>query len=441
MAILSSEKYGKPGDLIIKDIVLTSKSGLNISIWALIYSVELYEDLYSNSLSGSLSFGDSLALSRHLPLNGDEKLKLSFYTPGQDDQPKNEIQLNMRVYKTSQRIEMGTDTAVLVGLEFVSEEFFLNPSIKFSKSFSKMPYSKMAEKIYTEFLVSAAEQRSDLNSGEVYAMPTDSPRSVIIPYWSPFYAINWLANKASAQENSAMSDYMFYQSLDGSYWFMPISHFKDKPVQAKYKHRPPDQSRDAEEFNNITDLSYISTGNRLQDIGSGVFSSIQETFDIHNKKLEATAYRYTKNFTDVNHVDEYPLIPATLDHYSDKLMSYRKVLPKNSYKINDVKDNETHNLYSLSRQSLMNQMNTIILQITVPGDSRRRVGDIIELDIISQENTAKKDDPLDPYISGRYMVTKINHSFGHGDYELVMTIAKDSYGTAVPDKKDPELSA
>jgi hypothetical protein len=58
---------------------------------------------------------------------------------------------------------------------------------------------------------------------------------------------------------------------------------------------------------------------------------------------------------------------------------------------------------------------------------------------VSQEDTAKKDDPYDPYISGNYMITKINHSFTHDNYDIIMTLAKDSYSSPLPDKKESTL--
>ena len=442
MGRVSNAKLAAPGDLIIEDITLTSASGFSLSIWNLIYSVEIYEDLYSNSLSGTIIFGDSLALSRHLPLVGEEKIKIVFYTPGQEDQPQKKIELNMRVYKISKRLELGADKAVMISVEMVSEEFFQNSTMKFSKSFSKIPYSDMVQNIFDEYINPAVEQAGieiNADSERLHAFPTDGVRSLVVPYWSPFYTINWLANKACAASNQAVADYMFFQSLDGSYQFMPITYFKNMPVTASYSNSPPDKTKDLLAFSNISEYTVLSVGNRLQDIGVGMFSSLLTTFDINNKKIESTVYRYSGNYTDVDHVDKHPLVPFTLDKYSDKVMSYRKVLAKNSYRYDGVEDNETHDLYALNRQSLLNQMNTILIQATASGDSRRRVGDIVELKIVSQEDTAKKSDPYDPYLSGNYLITKINHSFTHDDYDIIMTLAKDSYASPLPDKNEAQL--
>jgi len=439
---VSNAKLAAPGDLIIEDVTLTSASGFSLSIWNLIYSVELYEDIYSNSLSGTILFGDSLALSRHLPLVGEEKVKIVFYTPGQEDQPQKKIELNMRAYKISQRVELGSDKAVMIGLEIVSEEFFQNTTIKFSKSFSSLTYGDMVQNIFDEYINPAVQEagveiRTD--SERVHIFPTDGARNAVIPYWSPFYTINWIANKCCAATNQSMADYMFFQSLDGSYQFMPLSYFKGMPVTASYTFTPPDKTKDLLAFSNLKSFSILNVGNRMQDIGTGVFSSLLTTFDMNTKKIESNIYRYSSNYTDVDHIDKYPIVPSTLDKYSDKLMSYRKVLAKNSYRYDNLEDNETHDLYSLNRQSLLNQLNTIVVQATASGDSRRRVGDIVELKLVSQEDTAKKSDPYDPYMSGNYMITKINHSFTHDDYDIIMTLAKDSYASPLPDKKESQL--
>jgi hypothetical protein len=77
-------------------------------------------------------------------------------------------------------------------------------------------------------------------------------------------------------------------------------------------------------------------------------------------------YRYSQNYTDVDHIDKYPLVPSAIDAYSDKIMSYRKVLPKNSDRYDGIEDNETHDLYALNRQSLLNQMNVVHIQAVAP---------------------------------------------------------------------------
>jgi hypothetical protein len=95
---------------------------------------------------------------------------------------------------------------------------------------------------------------------------------------------------------------------------------------------------------------------------------------------------------------------------------------------------------SLNRQSLLNQMNAMTMTIDVYGDTTLRVGNMLDLEFFSQEYTKGKDDFLDPYLSGRYMITAIMHNVTEGVHTMRVTLARDSYGEPLPDKKAKNLS-
>ena len=440
---VSSNLLSRPGDLIIEDIILsvpTTGKPFEKSIKFLIYSVEIYEDVYSNSLSGSLVFGDSLGIINHFSLMGNETIKIIFYTPGQKDQPRNKIKLNMRVYKV---IQSGiTDKAKITSLELVSEEFLYNSTTKFSASFNNMSLSSMVEKIFERYVTTPMKTnyRYYNKNTKITVSPTEGEKkSVVFPWWSPFYAINWLANRSftKLKNGKSAADYLFFQQLQGNYMFTSLSLLKSLPVSCSYRNTPANKQKETEMFDNINELTILSLHNKLQDISTGVYGSVLNVFDINKKQISGAIYDYTKQFNTTQHTDKYPMVSPNIDLYGDTTLSYRKVLGKNSNKFNNVEDNEEHEKYALLRQSSLNQINSIILQIKVPGDSRRRVGDMIELFITSPEDLNKKTtkNSEDVLLSGKYLITKINHSFFHGDYDLIMTICKDSYKTAVPDLK------
>ena len=127
------------------------------------------------------------------------------------------------------------------------------------------------------------------------------------------------------------------------------------------------------------------------------------------------------------------------DNFSNWPLSYRKIQPKHAYKYDKVKDADGYKDYILSRQSLLNQMNSLTIRIDVPGDSRRKVGDIVDFDMTSTESVSTKADKLDPYISGKYMITKIAHYLKTDGYSMVMTLNKDSYDNPIADIKENKL--
>jgi hypothetical protein len=485
----SINKIANLGDVVIKDIVLTTRSGFSASLLKMISSVEIYEDMYFNSLSGSIVFIDSLALVTHAPIIGDEKLSISFYTPGQEDQAHKEITLMMRVYKCTRNTIGNGDKNAFVSLDFTSPEFFLNTQVKFSASYKDMSYSDMAKKIFEDHIVKNLQKDPMFLSGPAfYNAPqetyspvffehkTEGNKTVVFPYWSPFYAINWLANKSHGIiDEKIASDYLFFQQLNGVYNFLPVSYFKNKPVVASYTRIPSDKTKELLQYKNIEELTILNYSDKMKDVSSGVYASSYKTFDITKKTIEFGLFNYFDSFYKTLHTEDAPRIvssdlnksgvsnpivtsesysfggsPNNSNPYSDRLASYVKILPKKSNKFGENKnyehdsmiDNDQYENYVLLRQSLMNQLGAITVQIKVLGDSRRRIGDMVELLIPSMEDPSGVESGFeyDRYLSGNYMITKINHSFSHNNYELIMTLVKDSYAQPLSNIKQESES-
>ena len=237
-----------------------------------------------------------------------------------------------------------------------------------------------------------------------------------------------------------MCDYVFYQNLEGIYSFIPISFMKSLPSSASYTHVPAKHSVGALMQNNARRLSVVNFGDKLRDLSTGTFGSILTTFDTTYKKIEYDIFSYANRFKDQIHVSEYPILPRQNETMSEKIYAHRKFLPKHSYKYNDTTDNEGYLDFSLNRHSLMNQIGALGLEVDVPGDSRRRAGDIIELEVVSQEDISNKNEWRDTYMSGKYLVTRIAHHIGNNDYNMIMSLTKDSYDEPIPDKKDADIS-
>jgi hypothetical protein len=272
-----------------------------------------------------------------------------------------------------------------------------------------------------------------------------------------------LANRShSIVDNKFGCDYLFFQQLNGTYNFVPLSYFKTKDVVASYTRIPSDKTREMMQYKNIQEFTILNYADKMRDVSSGVYASSYKAFDITKKTIDMSLFNYFNTFYSTLHTEDAPTTKTggfnrsevsnplitkesfsfggsqnNGDVYSTKLASYTKILPKKSnkfgnstnYKHDSMIDNEGYENYALIRQSLMNQLNTVMVQIKVLGDSRRRIGDIVELLIPSMEDPAGVEQGFeyDRYLSGNYMITKINHAFTHNNYELIMTLVKDSY--------------
>lgn len=440
-----TDKWSKPGDIVIETIELVSSSGFTMNIREQLASVVIYEDLFSNSLSGYVTLLDALNLSKHLPIIGNETLKITFTTPGIEDQQRKKISLVFKIYKVSSKQKVGgSQNQVLVSLEFVSEEFFFNSGTKVSKAYTSQPYSEIIKSVFYDYILPNNEldpsQTTDTGKSKLVTFDTYGMKNIVIPNWSPFYTINFLSSRAVYSGNTQMCDYVFYQNLEGIYVFMPISFMKSLPTCASYKHVPADHNAGKLMQDNARRITITNFGDKLRDFSTGTYGGLLTTFDTTYKKIEYDIFSYKKKFADQTHVSKHPLLPGTRETLSDKIMAHRKFLPKHSYKYDETLDNEEYLDFAMNRHSLMNQIGGLGLEIEIPGDSRRRAGDVVEIEVVSQEDTSKKNEWRDLYLSGRYLVSSVAHHIGRNEYTMILTLTKDSYDDPIPDYKDSKLT-
>jgi hypothetical protein len=91
----------------------------------------------------------------------------------------------------------------------------------------------------------------------------------------------------------------------------------------------------------------------------------------------------------------------------------------------------------LRRNSQFQQINNIKIRIVVPGDSQRRVGEIVYIKLPTIEPITQEDPTsVDPFYSGRYLISRIKHSLTADSetYETIMELVKDSYTFPLPAK-------
>jgi hypothetical protein len=69
----------------------------------------------------------------------------------------------------------------------------------------------------------------------------------------------------------------------------------------------------------------------------------------------------------------------------------------------------------------MQQINGFNVEMTVPGNSNITVGDIVDLKAAIYRTTTD-----DKYLSGKYLVTAVNHMVTVAKYVTIVTLSRDS---------------
>jgi hypothetical protein len=192
---LLRDKISVGSDISLIKLDIISLAGVRIDATKIFVELEIYENIFSSVLTGSLTIQDKYNFTKNVPLIGKETIELVFKTPSSDEVRKTfsiyEIEMNQRV--------PGKNETILV-LKFASKQYTLNHSTKISKSYSSKKLSSIVRSIFDDYL------KTDKNETIVVIDDTKEETTLVIPNWNPFQAINWIAGEASYDENC---DYVF----------------------------------------------------------------------------------------------------------------------------------------------------------------------------------------------------------------------------------------
>ena len=488
MTDVSSDTMVKPGDVVIDEITLKSYTGFTMSLKGIFQNFIVYEDIFSNCMSGSITLIDSMNIVKNFPIIGAETLTIIYRTPMGGGQP---VKLVFRTYKISVLTETAQESAQMVRIEFVATQAIKSMQSKVSKSYRNMPVSKMVTNIFDEYLAVDNGENNGLISaaaggaaaggliGSMIPLPiaggvagaivggavglvrealdddkihlktvteTFDTRSYVIPYWSPLYAINWLAHRARAKADTSMCDYVLFQNSDGHH-FVPLSGLKTADVAFTYTNYPDgfrseDGSRMLEsELRNIHSLVVEDMTDKIKQQNLGMLASAIMTHDMTTKTWSTSQFKYDKSFmNDAAHLEKNPLIPMQKIDYTDSVESHIRFYPKSSYSMAGLAQVHDPDETVLLRQSLLNQLNSINLIVSCYGDTNVKAGQVINFRTIAKEATKNQDNYEDDYLKGRYLVTTVKHLVTDREHTMTMTLSRDSFAEPIADYKKAELN-
>ena len=69
------------GDYVLKEALLVSSTGVRLDLVGNILAFEIFENLFSTSLSGSITFADTDNIATNAPIIGQEYLYMKIGTP------------------------------------------------------------------------------------------------------------------------------------------------------------------------------------------------------------------------------------------------------------------------------------------------------------------------------------------------------------------------
>jgi hypothetical protein len=184
----------------------------------------------------------------------------------------------------------------------------------------------------------------------------------------------------------------------------------------------------------------MNVPNVLKNVRGGMYAGMLVTNDLMKRKNEYHAWNYDKTYDIYKSVnyntigDKGKTSLMNNEKYSKMHGSFTYLAPKHYNMFDESRMENMVEDTMLVRNSQMRQINNIKLEITVSGDSQRRVGELVELILPSQESKSTTSGKADDSIfSGTYLVSKIKHILSATNYDTIIQLVSDSYPEPLPE--------
>lgn len=441
------------GEYIVDECLLCTVGGLELDLRDQLANINIYEDIFTNSITGSISFVDTNNLTANASIVGQEKLKLVLVTPNASDDTSRDMAINfsdqpLHVYqiKSSANVNDRTKTFELA---FTTNEIMRNNRIRVCQSYNGEPAKEIIKKVIRDPEL--------LNSKkEFYYEETTNLFQMIAPNMRPFDFINTVAKRCLSKEYDFAPTFLFYETVRG-YFFRTIDSMMDrKNPRMIFKEVTPNDDIDnvGKNLTNILSYEIMNSTDTLLNTRAGMYNSDLLLVDVFNKSYKHYEYKYLEDFDKQIHADEFnnygseqaPIASKAPDQYGNLISDY----PKSILHVQTIERETKDGLFDPStgepndyrgtdmwlqkRRSRFTSLEAAIsLRIKVPGNTTIQAGDLIG---ITLKNQTGSQSASDPYLTGRYLVRTLKHDFKKGAgkmmHEIHMDCIRDTVQVAYP---------
>ena len=437
------------GEYLIEKCSILTVSGTELDIIPLVEAINLYEDIYSMTLSGDIAIKDTNNLVTNAPIIGEEKLLLKIMTPqsspkSHTDTPETIIDYivtPLHIYKVNVVTGSG-ENALIVSLNFTTQEAMRNQVTRISQSYRGEP-TEIVEKIMRD------ENYLD-STRKLFVEPTANKIKMVAPNKKPFAVIEHLTEISNSKQHGDAPTYLFYETTKG-FHYRSIDGLCDQDPAMTFNENIPDTPDEKGVIGNakknletMNEMEVVTSRDTIYNTNHGFYSSKLRVHDLYNKTVKDYDFSYLDNFDQDTHTaGNSPLISKSKDartgkdlsEYSDaRLFVTTTSAAKHFYESESYPyqgDNYEKTLQR--RMSRVTQLKRgIKVNFLAPGQTYLQAGDTVELNI---ENTsATTADKKDKQLAGKYLVTALRHEFQTSDprHTIYVEAVKDSLKEDLP---------
>jgi hypothetical protein len=444
MSTSTQDGIQSPGEVAIEELILVA-NGKFIPLNDYLVELNIFESIFSSSISGDIFLSDSRNIIKFLPIIGEEYIIIKLQTPSLDSK----IHKTFRITSVEDRTIVRDTNTQLYKLKFISQEALVDSLSPLYSAYNGT-VSNLVEKIFVDNIAiprnliyntnESLTQGQEKTALVVYSTSKNTVKFVS-PGWTPIECINWLARKA-IPSNGKACNFLFWETVKGFY-FGTIEDIFDKGTTiGEYRYAATSVARGTDDVSEqmalIQNIQILNGLDHLSSLDNGYFASKLISVDLIKKKRNITNYDHVTEFKKYKHAVQYrPLPMFTENNVLRNFDSHIRVYPSHAGLHTNTKDNYNELMGTIygNRLSNLQDLNTLKLNISIYGRTDIEAGRIINLkfpDVSPADSTDITKDHLDYRYTGSYLITSIHHKINIVKHMMSMEVVRDSFADDIP---------
>lgn len=432
---------------LIRINLLSAASDDVVDLRPFLVELNIFEDIFSSTISGQVVLSDALGLVSNYRLNGTEFIEVGFEKVKDE---RIEINRTFRIYKLDNRVIDPSNTKESYVLCFCSEEFLLSEQYRISKSFKSTKISNIVGSILNDYLRVGSNFPG---TKKCYIEETTGVYDFVLPNKKIFETINWLSSYALPKNNNG-ADMIFFESVSG-YQFWSLQTLYSQNSFDSYFYNPKNISNDPnQKVKNVLKLEFLDSFDVLGGISKGTFSNRLISLDLLTREYKITDFDY-KNYLQKNkpmngfgvsnieyknrlgyRMYESPPAESGLEIGALRLATSNSEQKKKVEEPDAVANDIFIERYLPNRVSQIALSNYTRIRLNIPGNSELSVGMVIEFNAFNMipetRSTKGQAKAFDKFYSGKYLITAVRHIIKPTSFITVVELAKESNQEYMP---------
>ena len=447
------------GEFSVETCELISSKGITLDISSLLLEINLFEDIYSSAVQGSIVCVDSNSVISKTQIIGQDYIRLKLKTPGFDDDSEKTIDYSenvLSVYKVGKRFDI-SENAEVFELSVISSEAITNQRKRVSKSVVGTT-TEIFEKLMKETINTKKK---------IYVEDSSCIRKYVIPNQHPFSFFKQLLDDSVSQVDLSPL-YLFFENTKG-YHFRTLQSLYAEETKGEFNLGTPGELEDRgskvkdveKEYRTVLADEMKDSGDMLKNIVSGLLASKLREIDFFSKTITEKDFNYFDEFKKFNRIndeekelDNPAYVDTPIDDEGNNIAEFPNSRIHLSVTSKDVETggdaqhyNETTESYSYAPNNhketfqykvskMIELANTLNINMKLNGNTAMACGQTIQF--IKPDILNKEGGMIDEHESGKYLITALRHIFNivTNKHEVYVSCAKDSH----PLKKENEAS-